>query len=324
MSPTILVTGSSGTVGTALTLALRECKFDVIPLDIKSSLWDADIDRRTVRHDLRKPLTSIRLKKLPDVIIHLAANARVHESVSHPEMARDNYLMTFNVLEYARSKGIRRILFSSSREIYGESGPGERRGENSVSIDGMKSPYTASKYGVEALLRSYAECFDIQSVVVRLSNVYGKYDVSERVIPLFIYHALRNHDLTVFGAHKKLDFTYIEDCVNALLQIVRRIDKVSGETFNICTGHGCKLIDLAKDVIRLLNSHSKIRIDNKRSGEITSFVGDIALARKKLGYNPQVDIQKGLPLAIEWYLDAMKDRRVYFTQRRILKRLGWL
>ncbi|HWR82901.1 MAG TPA: NAD(P)-dependent oxidoreductase, partial [Candidatus Deferrimicrobium sp.] len=167
MGRTILVTGSSGTVGTALTLELMRQGFDVIPLDVKHSLWDKELNRRTVYHDLREPIG--RLRKKPDMIVHLAAHARVHELVRRPDRARDNYIMTANLLEYARKQGVERFLFASSREVYGESRAGERRKEDSTVLEKIKSPYTASKFGSEALLRAYEECYGLKTVTVRLS-----------------------------------------------------------------------------------------------------------------------------------------------------------
>ncbi|MFQ6008653.1 MAG: NAD-dependent epimerase/dehydratase family protein [Candidatus Zixiibacteriota bacterium] len=324
MVKTILLTGSSGTVGTALTQELLRRGYDVIPLDIKHSLWDKAVDRRTVFHDLRKPLDKLRIRKKPDIIIHLAANARVHESVVHPELAKDNYLMTYNILEYARKQKISRLLFSSSREIYGESRVGERCKEDDTALIKIKSPYTASKFGSEALLHAYYQCYGIKPVIARLSNVYGRYDVSERVIPLFIYYALRHRNLTIFGEEKKLDFTYIDDCVDGLVRIVERFERVAGLTFNLSRGVGERIVDLAKMIVTYLNSSSKVRIGTKRVGEISSFVGDITLARKKLGYSPKVSLKAGLPKNIEWYLEAMKSMTVYQRQRRILRRLGWV
>jgi nucleoside-diphosphate-sugar epimerase len=321
---TILLTGSSGTVGTALAQALIRKRYDVIPLDVKHSLWNEKIDRRTVLHDLRRPLDKLRLRRKPELIVHLAANARVHDSVVHPELARDNYLMTYNVLEYARKKNISRLLFSSSREIYGESKAGQKRREASTNLDKMKSPYTASKYGSEALLHSYHDCHGFKPVIARLSNVYGRYDVSERVIPLFTYYALRHRDLTVFGREKKLDFTYIDDCIDGLVRIVERFDRVAGLTFNLSRGVGERLIDLAEMIVAYLNSHSKVKVGTKRIGEISSFVGDISLARKKLGYSPKVTLKEGLPNAVDWYRDAVKSPRIYQYQRRILSRRGWV
>ena len=286
----ILVTGSSGTVGTALTQELLKQKYNVIPLDIKHSIWDNKIDKRTVICDLRKSLNSKRFPK-PDLIVHLAANARVHESVMNPKLAYDNYIMTYNILEYARKNKVPGVLFSSSREIYGESAIGKRRRETDTDITRMKSPYTASKFGVEALLTAYRECYGIKTVITRLSNVYGRYDVSERIIPLFIYYALRNRDMVIFGKEKKLDFTFTDDCVDGFIRIIKRFNRVDGLTFNISTGRAVKLIDLAKMIIRELGADSKIVLSNKRIGEISSFVGDISLASNMLGYKPKISLK---------------------------------
>lgn len=324
MSKRILVTGSSGTVGTALCIRLRELGFEVIPLDIKPSIWDKEIDRKTVHCDLRNDLPLNKIQKKPDLIVHLAANARVHELVIYPKKSLENYLMTYNVLAYARLAGIPRVLFSSSREVYGETPAGKASREGAVYPQLTRSPYTASKLGCEGLLHAFHCCYDIKPVVVRLSNVYGRYDVSERVIPVYLYNALRDRDIVIFGKEKKLDFTWIDDAVDGLVRIIRRFDSVAGLSFNISSGKGEKIQDIAKQIIELTNSDSRIKIGKKRTGEISHFTGDIKLAKKKLGYIPNVKLSDGLIKTVEWYLSAMKDRRIANVQKRILRSQGIL
>ncbi|MDH3892077.1 MAG: NAD-dependent epimerase/dehydratase family protein [candidate division Zixibacteria bacterium] len=323
MTKHILVTGSSGTVGTALVQALDAKGFAVTPLDIRPSIWDAKINRRTFRCDLRKPLSKLKLKHTPDVIVHLAANARVHDSVLDPKLALDNYLMVYNLLEYARQHSVSRFIYASSREVYGETGTKVKFSESDTHVTKLKSPYSASKFGAEALVHSYHDCYDIKPVITRLSNVYGRYDVSERVIPLFMYYAQRGRELCVFGREKKLDFTYIDDCIDGLIRIIKRFDKVAGRTFNLASGRGERLLDLATMIRDQLASDSNISISSKRVGEISSFIGDISKARKLLGYNPKVSLKQGLAATAEWYVQAMKHRRIYETQRRNLARRGW-
>ena len=321
---TVLVTGSSGTVGTALVERLLAEQYRVLPVDRRANIFNDDIDRRTIRRDLRYALTDLRLKSRPDLIVHLAANARVHDLVVRPQLALDNYAMTHHLLEYARRQGIKRVLFSSSREVYGESAGAAPRREADTHVAGVKAPYTASKFASEALIHAYRECYDLQPVIVRLSNVYGRYDVSERVVPLFMYYARRNRDLVVFGGGKRLDFTFIDDCIDGLTRIIKRFDRVQGETFNISRGKGERLVDLARMIVGLYQARSKITVAEKRTGEITSFVGDISLARRLLGYNPKVSLAEGLQHSVQWYEQAMRDRRAYESQRRNLARRGWL
>lgn len=318
-----MVTGSSGTVGTALVQELYAKGYQVIPLDIRRSLWDTRINRSTIRHDLRRPLSDLKMRRLPDLIVHLASNARVHDLVVDPGKALDNYIMTHNILEFARQRGVKRFVFSSSREVYGESVQATARREDSTHVTTIKSPYTASKFASEALIHAYHECYDIRPVIVRLSNVYGRFDVSERAVPLFIYYARRNRTINIFGEEKRLDFTYTDDAVDGLVRIVDRFDKVAPETFNITRGKGARIVDVARKIIDLVGSGSTLNIGTKRTGEISTFVADISRARKRLGFNPKVDVDEGIRLNVEWYLEAIKEPRVYQTQRRDLMHRGW-
>ena len=115
----ILVTGSSGTIGTALCEALIKSGYDVVGVDRRKNIWSPAVQKRTVMLDLLKPA---QFKKLPahlDMVIHLAAHARVYNLVKEPRLALENIETAYNVLEWARTRPVPRFLFASSREIYG-------------------------------------------------------------------------------------------------------------------------------------------------------------------------------------------------------------
>jgi len=322
MENKILITGSSGTIGSALCIKLTAKKKKFIPLDIKPFLWNDKIDKKTIRFDLRKSLTKTKLPFKPNMIIHLAANARVHDLVVNPKLALDNYMMIHNVLEYARLHKIEKFIYASSREVYGESSKPKRK-EIDTHISNIKSPYTASKFGAEALVHAYHECYNIKPVIIRFSNVYGRYDISERVVPLFIYYALRNRDMHIFGKGKKLDFTFIDDAIDGILKITNRFNKAKGHTFNLSKGKSEPLDKVAKLIINELNSDSKIFYDKIRTGEISSYTGDITLANDLLNYNPKVSLEKGIKDSIIWYMDTMKSKRYLNIQKRNLKKRNW-
>ncbi|KAA3631965.1 MAG: NAD(P)-dependent oxidoreductase [Calditrichaeota bacterium] len=324
MIKTILITGSSGTVGTALVKSLQSSKkYKLTLIDKKKSIWDESINKKTVFHDLTKPIPKGIIGQKPDLIIHLAAHARVHDLVVDPQKALDNYLMTHNLLEFARMNNTKRFVFASSREVYGESTSKGKRKESSTHVTKIKSPYTASKFAAEALIHSYGECYGIKPVIVRLSNVYGKYDISERVIPLFIYYALRNRHIKVFGADKKLDFTYIDDVVTGFEQLIKQYDKIAPDTFNLSGGKGTTILDVAKTIVKSLDSKSKISITKKRVGEISQYIGDISNAHKKFGYTPKVLVTKGLQLNIEFYMKIMESKKHLNYQIKELEKRGW-
>lgn len=315
-----MVTGSSGAIGTGLSRKLIGEKYNVIAIDIKKQLWYDDI--KTLKIDLRKNgliEKKLHCEEIPETIVHLAANPWVHYSVLYPKLAMDNYLMVYNILEYARKNKVKNLIFSSSREVYGESLYNNYRKENETSLSYIKCPYSASKYGSEALIHSYSKCYGINSCIVRLSNVYGKYNVWKGVIPIFTYKAIRNQDLHVFGSEKSFDFTYIDDVINGLYFIIKNIEKEKDETFNICTGHSVLLTKVADLIINSLESRSKIVIDKKKSGEITYYKGDISKINKGLGYMPATMIEEGIKKYLSWYKEALKNKNVYIYQHNNLR-----
>ena len=301
----ILVTGSSGTIGTALCEALMEEGYEVDGIDIKHNKWNEKVDRITTISDLRDKTFFNKLPTDFDLIVHLAANARVFNLVKNPTLARDNFEILFNVLEFSRLNNIRRFIFASSREVYGNSEKIVHH-EDEAYVKNCESPYTATKIGGEALVHAYHQCYDIDFVILRFSNVYGKYDDSDRVIPLFIKRAMQKEDLIVFGKDKLLDFTYIDDCVNGIMSSIENFDAVKNNTFNIASGKGITILDLAKIIQNKMGSKGKIIIKESRTGEVTKFVADISRARKRLNYEPKVSIEEGVEKAITWYENAIE------------------
>ena len=124
---------------------------DVVGADWEPNKWKPEIDALTVNVDLRDEKNLSKLPSDVDVVIHLAANARVYELVEHPDRARDNLLTLFNVLEFARKNDISKLIFASSRECYGNIEK-EKLSEDAARIENCESPYTASKIGGEALV----------------------------------------------------------------------------------------------------------------------------------------------------------------------------
>ena len=300
----ILVTGSSGTIGTRLCEELLGQDYGVIGVDWKPNKWNKKIEKITLHYDLRDKSFFTKIPANFDLIIHLAANARVYNLVENPNLAKDNFETTFNTLDFARKNKIKRFIFSSSREVYGNAGK-TKYSEDNVSINNCESPYSASKIAAEALFYSYRHCYGINFIILRFSNVYGMYDDSDRVIPLFIKLTKEGKNLTVFGREKTLDFTYINDAVSGILKAIDNFGKAKNDVYNIATGKGTSILKLAGFIQKSMKKQNKIIMKNSRIGEVIKFVADISKAKKKLNYQPKVEISEGIKRTVKWYKENL-------------------
>jgi UDP-glucose 4-epimerase len=298
----VLITGSSGQIGTNLALRLMERGDKVVGIDRRPNTWTDKIDTRRI------DLNTAGAGDFPagpfDLVIHLAAYAKVFELVEHPGRALENVTMNFNVLDYARRQGIP-FIFGSSREVYGDI---HRHVTEEAEADFVvaESPYSASKIAGEAFIYSFSQCYDLPYLVFRFSNVYGRYDNDlermERVLPLFIGKIARDEPVVIYGREKVFDFTYVDDCIDGICLGIDALvaGKVKDQTINLAYGQGSTLIDAVNIIGLALGRKPKVSCEPARPGEVMRYVADISKARQLLGYSPQVPLSAGIPLAIEW------------------------
>lgn len=163
-----------------------------------------------------------------------------------------------------------------------------------------ESPYTASKISSEAMVRSYSKCYEINQIIFRFSNVYGRFDDDldrlERVIPLFIKKIAEGEAITVYGPEKSLDFTFVDDCVSGIhLGITKLLSgEIKGGTFNLSFGEARTLGRLVELIAENLEIEPNVTIEPVRVGEISHYVANLENARKVLGYDPQTPLEEGL------------------------------
>jgi UDP-glucose 4-epimerase len=170
-----------------------------------------------------------------------------------------------------------------------------------VHVEHCESPYTASKLAGEALVEAYSRCYNLPHIIFRFSNVYGMYDDSIRVVPLFIRQAKANEPMKVFGTDKCLDFTYIDDTVSGIMLTLEKFDTIQNQTINLAFGEGTTILKLAEQVKELLGSTSTIDLGDPRTGEVVRYIADISKAKKLLGYDPKTSFDEGIRKAVEWY-----------------------
>ncbi len=305
----VLITGSSGQIGTNLALQLIEQGHRVFGVDIRRNTWTNEIE--TLLQDLSAPSHSfddgIGQAEFPpdlDIVVHLAAHAKVHQLVQQPEMALENISMTFNVLEFCRRHEVP-IIFSSSREVYGDIHRYITE-ESHADFAFTESPYSASKISGEALVYSYAQCYGLPYVVFRFSNVYGRYDNDiermERVIPLFVRKIRNDEPIVVYGESKVLDFTYVDDCVDGISRGIEMLvsGRESCHTINLAYGKGHSLVSMAEFIGEALDVEPNMTIEPSRVGEVTHYVANVGKAKALLGYEPKTVLRDGIRQAVQW------------------------
>jgi UDP-glucose 4-epimerase len=294
----ILITGGAGFIGSHLVdrLVAAQCgSVTIFDNFSRGKIESLSTNKHAIRIVNGDVLDSERLRDEmagTEIVFHLAALSTVFGCVNNPEAAfRANVDGTRQVLDIARNSGVRRVIFASSREVYGE--PSNLPVLETSAIR-PKNMYGLSKAAAEEL------CFDFMSnglevAVLRLSNVYGTRDFA-RVVPLFIDRAVRGAPLTVFGMDKVLDFVWIGNLVDVLFSSA--IAPCPTGPVNIGSGQGTRIWDLARRISALTGSKSTIQLEDQRQPEVENYVADVTAARRLFDLKCPVDPLEYLPIMI--------------------------
>ncbi|MHB1601416.1 MAG: NAD-dependent epimerase/dehydratase family protein, partial [bacterium] len=258
-----------------------------------------------IRHDISE---SFNIEA--DFIINLACPASVPHYQKDPlKTMKDNVYGIFNVLENARRLKIP-VLHTSTSEVYGSPNihPQPESYNGNVNPVSIRSCYDEGKRAAETILFDYHRQYGINIKVIRVFNTYGPKMLENdgRVVSNFIVQALRGEDLTVYGDGKQTrSFCYVSDLIDG---IVLFMEDKSGFTGPVNMGNNFEftVIDFAKLVISLTGSKSKIRFVELPKDDPVQRNPDLTLARKILGYNPKVDIERGLKKTISYFEKVLK------------------
>lgn len=301
----VLVTGGAGAVGTNLVTALHALGARVCVLDdLSSGRADglpAGVDMVHGSVEDEALLRDVFARGFDDVL-HLAALFANQNSVDNPQ--RDlsvNGMGTLRVLELAHRSGVRKVLYCSSSCVYGSAG-GMREEE---ALSPPETPYAITKHLGEQYAGFFARHHNLDTVIVRLFNVYGPHEypgIYRNVIPNFLHLARRGEPLPITGTGEETrDFTYVEDAVRGILAALRT-RTTRGEAFNIASGRETRIMDLAQQINALTGNSAGVRFVDRRSWDNTRRrMGRIDKARRILGYEPQVDLETGLRQTAAWF-----------------------
>lgn len=297
MNHRILITGSSGLVGTALTSALSADGADVVRFDLRAGghAWGDIRDRE----HLRSVIADV------DGIVHLAGVSRVIWGEQDPELCwKTNVGGLRNVLNAAaHAARAPWLIFSSSREVYGE--PDTLPANEDCPLQPVNI-YGRTKIEGEQLIE-HARSVGIRACTIRLSNVFGSTaDHADRVVPAFAHAAARGEELRVDGADHTFDFTHVDDVTRGIVSLIERLTSGAPPPppIHFVGGRPTTLGELANLAFSMGRSGSRIRLAPPRAFDVARFFGTSARAEALLGWRPTVQLEDGVAQLIQAFREV--------------------
>jgi UDP-glucose 4-epimerase len=299
-----VVTGGAGFIGSNLVGELIAAGHDVTVLDDLTSGFrknlHADPRLTFVEGDVRHRKVVRQAMVGASWAFHLAASVGNKRSIDDPfHDAEVNVLGTLNVLEEVRREGAGRLVVSSSAGIFGELKTLPIREDHPIEPD---TPYGSTKLCAEKLSLAFAKLYGFGVVCLRYFNVYGpnqRFDAYGNVIPIFVFKLLRGEPLTVFGdGEQTRDFVNVRDVVQANLKAAAAAG-VTG-AFNIGSGTRISVNDLVSRIEAASGRKAVVVHGSPRTGDVRDSLADIGAARSRLGFEPTVGLDEGLPEYVRW------------------------
>lgn len=303
----VVVTGGAGFIGSYLCERLIQEKFKVICLDnfITGNLENVkhlagNDNFRFIEHNVTK---YIDIGEDVDYVLHFASLASPEDYLKFPiQTLKVGSLGTHNALGLAFKKRAKFILASTS-EVYGDPllHPQPENYWGNVNPVGVRGCYDESKRFAEALTMAYHRIHKIDTKIIRIFNTYGpRMRIKDgRVVPNFIYQALHNKPITIYGKGTQTrSFCYIDDLVEGILRVMHfNIN----EPINLGNPQEFKILQLAKLIIKLTGTKSKITFKPLPQDDPRQRQPDIAKARKILGWKPKIALEEGIRKTIKWF-----------------------
>lgn len=308
----VLVTGAGGFIGSHLAEALVRCGAQVTAMVRYGSTGGtgfldeapADIAReiRPFRGDVTDAESVMAAVQGQELVFHLAALIAIPYSYEAPRSyLRTNAEGTLNVLEAVRRHGVARIIHTSTSEVYGSA--------RYVPIDEAhalqgQSPYSASKIAADKLAESYHLSFNVPVVTIRPFNTYGPRQSPRAVIPATILQALWADQVRLGATTPVRDMTFVDDTIRGFLHGACA-PGIEGGTFNLGTGAGHPVGDIAARILRLCGREDAVALDPRRlrpaSSEVDRLVSDHTAFSSVSGWQPEVSLDEGLARCVEWF-----------------------
>lgn len=309
----MLVTGADGFIGSHLTEMLLEEGYKVRALSQYNSFnnwgWLEGINNpnlEVVTGDVRDPHYCKHISRDVDTIFHLAALIAIPYSYIAPDSYVDtNVKGTLNICQAAKENGVRRVLVTSTSEVYGTA--------RYVPIDENhpkqpQSPYSATKIGADAMAMSFYNAFELPVVIVRPFNTYGPRQSARAIIPTIITQIANGAtEIKLGDLTPTRDFNFVKDTCRGFIQIAD-CDEAIGQEVNICSNYEISMRDTLNLIAEIMGKEVEFIEDSQRlrpkNSEVFRLWGDNTKIKKLTGFEPEYDIRRGLEETIKWFTNT--------------------
>jgi len=307
----VLVTGAGGFIGSHLVerLIKEECNVKVFlrynsegKIGRLEELSVEDLNKiEVLRGDLSNFGIVKKSVKGADIIFHLGALISIPYSYENPrEYIKTNTIGTLNILEAAKEEGVKKIIITSTSEVYGTAlySPVDEKHPLQA-----QSPYAASKISADKFAESFYLSYGLPVSIIRPFNTYGPRQSVRAVIPTIIYQALTKEKVRMGSLKPKRDFLYVEDNVNGYIKIAKS-DNVTGEVINIGTGKTTSIGEIVDIIRQLIGKNFEVGTDETKirpeKSEVKLLICDNSKAKERIGWEPQTSLRDGLKKTIEY------------------------
>jgi UDP-glucuronate 4-epimerase len=342
----VLVTGTAGFIGFHLAQRLVEQGYHVTGLDIINEYYDVDLKYARLEQSgilkdeisYNQPVTS---KNAPnyqfvqlqledreslfelfanrafEVVVHMAAQAGVRYSLTHPQVYLDSNITGFlNILEACRHHPVKNLIFASSSSVYGLNKQYPFR--ESSNVDHPVSLYAASKKSNELMAHTYSHLFGIPAIGLRFFTVYGPWGRPDMALFIFTRAILEGRPIEVFNhGHMERDFTYIDDIVGGIERMVptppvpdKNWDPADPDPsassapfriYNIGSSSPVKLTRFIEAIERSLGMTAEKVLMPIQPGDVEKTWADVSALVRDYGYSPATPVEEGIQKFVEWY-----------------------